>query len=97
MKGLAGYGRYDDDPGHVGCPRAKTDMTPCIARDGSVCLASDPEVCVGCGASPGRLLRELAEVYPPAREGQPADPAAAADVLQQLVREGTAELVPSAS
>jgi hypothetical protein len=58
VKGVGGYGRYDDDPGHVGCPRAQSDMTPCIARDGR--LALDGSECVGCGAAPGRLLSELA-------------------------------------
>jgi hypothetical protein len=65
MKGLAGYGRYDDNPDYVGCPRARTNMTPCIARDGSVALADDPVDCVGCGARAADLLTELGEVYPP--------------------------------
>ena len=58
MRGLLGYGRYDDDPDRVGCPRAKTDMTPCAARDGNLAVADDG-VCVGCGALPADLLREL--------------------------------------
>lgn len=60
MKGPFGYGRYDDDHGHVGCPRAKTDMTPCIARDGRFALADDQR-CVGCGANPAELLFQLAQ------------------------------------
>lgn len=55
-KGPLGYGRYDDDPSHVGCPRAKTDMTPCAARDGG--LAADPK-CIGCNEDPADLLTEL--------------------------------------
>jgi hypothetical protein len=58
MKGTCGYGRYDDDPNHVGCPRAKSDMTPCIARDGALALA-DNFRCVGCNAHPKDLLDEL--------------------------------------
>jgi hypothetical protein len=62
VRGPGGYGRYDDDLGQVGCPRAKTDMTPCIARDGSVALAesSYAQTCVGCDVSPRLLLGALA-------------------------------------
>jgi hypothetical protein len=57
VKGRLGYGRYPD--GHVGCPRARTDMTPCIARDGGLAAdSSDPPVCVGCGKSSYELLVE---------------------------------------
>lgn len=58
MKGPLGYGRYGDDPEHVGCPRAKTDMTPCVARDGK--FAQDDEgFCVGCASQPAELLTLL--------------------------------------
>jgi len=58
MKGPEGYGRYDDDPEHVGCPRARTDMTPCAARDGQ--SADDGAgVCVGCRHAPADLLTAL--------------------------------------
>lgn len=53
-----GYGRYDDDPTHVGCPRAKSDMTPCAARDGYLAV-DDSNVCVGCDRNPANLLKEL--------------------------------------
>ena len=33
------------------CPRAKSDMTPCIIKDGDVAFADDG-VCVGCGWKP---------------------------------------------
>jgi len=57
--GRLGYGRYDD--GYLGCPRAKSDMTPCVARDGGLAADSgDPPVCVGCGRSPYELLVEAA-------------------------------------
>jgi hypothetical protein len=59
MKGLLGYGRYEDDPDHVGCPRASSDMTPCVARDGS-CACDSDGLCVGCGAHPGDLLEAAA-------------------------------------
>jgi len=52
------YGRYNDDPEHIGCPRAKSDMTPCVARDGHLAVASDGN-CVGCFANPADLLTEL--------------------------------------
>lgn len=52
-----GYGRYKDDPTHVGCPRAKSDMTPCAARDGR--LADEAGVCVGCGVNVADALTEL--------------------------------------
>jgi hypothetical protein len=58
MKGILGYGRYDSDPNYVGCPRAKTDMTPCVARDGRLACA-DNGVCVGCGEHPADLLLAL--------------------------------------
>jgi hypothetical protein len=92
---IAGYGRYKDDPEHVGCPRARTDMTPCVARDGALAVddtrAKKP-VCVGCGAGPRALLLELSEVYEPARRyRQTHDPSNAADTLRRLVREATGQ------
>lgn len=47
MKGLCGFGRYEDDSEHIGCPYAKSDMTPCMARDGECALTNDQK-CVGC-------------------------------------------------
>jgi hypothetical protein len=58
VKGPLGYGRYNDDLEHVGCPRAASDMTPCIARDGDLAL-DDSGVCVGCGERPATLLADL--------------------------------------
>jgi hypothetical protein len=55
---VLGYGRYFDDPEHIGCPRANSDMTPCVARDGRSACADDG-VCVGCGEHPAYLLRDL--------------------------------------
>lgn len=56
-KGLGGFGRYDDDPDHIGCPYAKTDMTPCAARDGR--LAEQEGSCVGCGVCIADAFQEL--------------------------------------
>lgn len=56
-KGPLGYGRYLDDPTHIGCPRAKSDMTPCVARDGHT--AEDSGECVWCGQNCADLLAEL--------------------------------------
>lgn len=94
-RGLAGYGRYNDDPDHVGCPRAKTDMTPCIARDGHTALAAmdDPqgETCIGCGADPWTLVVEItsATKQKPGRRGEGAAIPRHADRLARLVREAT--------
>lgn len=89
---LTGYGRYDDDPEHVGCPRAQSDMTPCIARDGASALADITfgygESCVGCDARPEKLLREIG-VTPDGRGRIPGTDADKADQLRVLVRELT--------
>lgn len=39
MQGPAGFGRYDEDPSYVGCPHARTDRSPCVARYGRLDLA----------------------------------------------------------
>lgn len=91
MKGPCGYGRYDDDPTHVGCPRAQSDMTPCVARDGNLALADDHR-CVGCNANPHALLDELLTdvgIDDNRRLGITPDADQAADNLRQLVREVT--------
>ena len=91
MIGACGYGRYDDDPSHVGCPRAQSDMTPCIARDGHTAL-HDKLGCVYCDAKPGVLLNELASagVSEAVEFVQPRSlrPSAAtqADKLREIVR-----------
>lgn len=69
-RGIAGYGRYDDQPDLVGCPWAKSDMTPCIARDGNLALShgrKGPQ-CAGCGNTLKYLYEDLAADYPPARD-----------------------------
>jgi hypothetical protein len=71
VKGILGYGRYNDTPEHVGCPRATSDMTPCAARDGHVAVADDGD-CVGCGEFPANLLQVLVrEVTQPLVEEHP--------------------------
>jgi hypothetical protein len=91
-KGVCGYGRYDDDPQIVGCPRAKSDMSPCLARDGRIALWDSTEQhsqCVGCSADPFDLMVELK------REAKLTAPSASqraahhADQLQKLVRKLT--------
>lgn len=97
MKGPAGYGRYDDDPKTVGCPWAKSDMTPCLARDGHLALSSGQgRVCVGCGNKPTFLIGDLAKEYPPAREMihvSGMDPVMDADTFQRLAHEATDPMV----
>ena len=92
MRGVAGYGRYDDDPSKVGCPRAKTDMTPCVARDLRT-AAADDGTCVGCGYHPADLLTELVRIVtaplprpeePPMGAGLPEDELA--DIARSLRR-----------
>ncbi|MCV7174903.1 hypothetical protein [Mycolicibacterium sphagni] len=85
-RGICGYGRYDNDPDWVGCPRAKTSETPCIARDGHLALGD--RSCISCDARPWALLRELrragAVQYP-----DPSQSSAAADKLRDVIREIT--------
>lgn len=44
-------------PGDLQCPRERSPMTPCVARDGSLAVADDG-VCVGCGEDPVHLLAD---------------------------------------
>lgn len=43
------------DPKELECPREKTFMTPCAARDGSL-ACSDNGRCIGCGVEVQELL-----------------------------------------
>lgn len=88
----AGYGRYKDDPEHIGCPRAKSDMTPCIARDGASALA-DNQNCVGCNEPPqgiDGLLQELRHALTGKSPAPVTNPRHAADKLREEVRAATA-------
>lgn len=84
----------------IQCPRERTLMTPCIARDGATALydpdPDDPKQkrgCVGCGADPRQLLVELGERYEPARHyRQTHDPINCANTLTRLVAEFVEEL-----
>ena len=90
-RGPAGYGRYDDDPAHVGCPWAKSDMTPCVARDGHLAITTRPAVCVGCGNTLPYLLADLADDWPRAGD-EPVtlgDEDADAERFRRLVWEAT--------
>jgi hypothetical protein len=80
----------------IDCPRAKTWMTPCIARDAATALDDSPKPpakyrspqCVGCGADARELLLDLSERYEPARRyRQTHDPVACADTLTRMVAE----------
>lgn len=42
----------------VECPRARSWMTPCVARDGYLAVQERGK-CLGCGRRPARLLDEL--------------------------------------
>ena len=89
-RGPAGYGRYGDDPDYVGCPWAKSDMSPCVARDGRLALTVFPHVCVGCGNTPRYLLADLADDYPPAAKAEiPVRDAQVAELFRDLVRQAT--------
>jgi hypothetical protein len=40
------------------CPYAKSDMTPCVLKDGPICFAMDSRdnpICVGCERTPEAL------------------------------------------
>jgi hypothetical protein len=47
---------------YIDCPRAKSDMTPCVARDGKLALTDDG-LCVGCLQHPAELLKDLVPKY----------------------------------
>lgn len=68
--GPAGYGRYDDDPEHVGCLWARSSESPCVARDGRLALDEAPDgderTCLGCVRELRDMIEELAGAYPPA-------------------------------
>ena len=42
----------------VECPRERSYMTPCVARDGELAVADD-QTCVGCGIKPSDELARL--------------------------------------
>jgi hypothetical protein len=89
MNGPAGYGRYDDDPEHVGCPFARSDKSPCAARVGR--LALDPEDrCAGCSNTMEYLAEDLAGYYEPARTLLAAgSPVTLADEFAAMIQEIT--------
>lgn len=51
------------DNEYIHCPNAKSDMTPCIARDGRITITMDG-VCVGCGKPPKEVLDFIGEKHP---------------------------------
>ena len=51
-------------PDQLVCPREKSDMTPCIARDGHLAVASGVGfVCVGCESYVDHLLAKEREKH----------------------------------
>jgi hypothetical protein len=92
-----GYGRYDSDPEHVGCPwSGGRSEIPCVARDGQLALSGGPKPqCAGCGNYLPFLIRDLADDYEPATEAAkdiPPDAAEAADLFRHLVLQATEPL-----
>ncbi|HXJ24458.1 MAG TPA: hypothetical protein VNH17_02100 [Streptosporangiaceae bacterium] len=92
--GPAGYGRYDDDPEAVGCPRARSARSRCVARDGREALdpapAGEDLLCHGCAHELLELIEELAGSYPPAAGLDVlGDQEALADEFALTVREAT--------
>lgn len=76
----------------IDCPRAKTWMTPCVARDGATALSDHDDIrpltCIGCSADPRQLLLDLSERYEPARRyRQTHAPVNCANTLRRLVAE----------
>lgn len=74
----------------IDCPRAKSGMTPCIARDGRLALTDETSEanCVGCWEDPFRLLYSLGNKYPPAKKyRQTKDAEHCADRLKEMVNE----------
>ena len=51
----------DQGSASIVCPREKSFMTPCVARDGNLAL-SDDHHCVGCGIGPDQIADEFAAV-----------------------------------
>lgn len=58
------------EPRDLVCPREKSDMTPCVARDGDLALLSGR--CAGCGASVRDLLADEQATSFPAPKSQGA-------------------------
>ncbi len=78
----------------IECPRARSSMTPCVARDGRLALDDGCDLprrerqCVGCGGDPRELLRDLGDRYAPAKMYRQAyDRKRCADLLQRMVAE----------
>lgn len=46
------------------CPRERSFMTPCVARDGALAVA-DNGICAGCSYRPTMLLKSFLESQKP--------------------------------
>ena len=51
------HARTGINPKQLVCPREKSEMTPCVARDGALTVAADG-CCVGCGQRVEELLKQ---------------------------------------
>lgn len=50
------------------CPYAKSDMTPCVIKDGAICFAMNSRgnpICVGCEKTPETLGVLAPTPWPP--------------------------------
>jgi hypothetical protein len=60
------------------CQYAKSDMTPCVLKDGPVCFATDSygfPICVGCERTPETLGVPYPEGFATDAEHGPVQPA----------------------
>jgi hypothetical protein len=61
------YKRTGIPPERLSCPRERSDMTPCVARDGSLAVAEavGDDRCVGCDVRVSFLLDREREKHRP--------------------------------
>jgi hypothetical protein len=53
--------RIGVSPDQIWCPREKSEMTPCVVRDGALAVAElngVPAICVGCENNVAALLQQ---------------------------------------
>jgi hypothetical protein len=55
------------------CPYAKSDMTPCVRKDGPICFAMNARgnpICVGCEKTPETLGVSTPSPWPPVKQAK---------------------------